>query len=290
MKNKGIALLQVLLITAIISILALYFSITAREQVKLAQLAIDRAEAVVAIRSAQSELFMTLLTELRETDLNSPSKTASRWNFYNQAFTVGNNVKVSIQDQSGLFSLRFPESKLLQDIFDQNGVDSTLAPVVTDSLLDWQDADKLTRLNGAEQADYVLGPRNSNISLKNEARLVRGMSSDIWHQFANIFTLYQRGPFNPMTAPKEILAGFIGQRLALEYINKRENSVTTPRQFSAMTGLDENITQIFYPGDVLNIQMVAQRGEVTLTKTMMVELKPYESGQSSPVDYLEVRW
>ncbi|MFT6990459.1 MAG: general secretion pathway protein K [Paraglaciecola sp.] len=290
LKNRGIALLQVLLITGIISILALYLSSTAREQVKLAQLATERAEAILAIKTAQSRLLMTILTQFREPNVNTADDISSQWNFYGVPFLLKNEVSASIQDQNGLISIGFPDPQLIKDILDQNGADSTLAPVITDSLLDWQDADRLTRINGAEQGSYELGPRNANISLQQEVSQIRGMSADMWQKFSAIFTLYRRGPFNPMAAPPEILSGFIGRDRAAEYLAQRKSAPITATSFSAMTGLQESMEQIFYPGRVMEITLRARRGEVILNKTMMLELDPYAVGNQSPVDVLEVIW
>jgi general secretion pathway protein K len=290
LKNKGIALIQVLLITGIISILALYFSATAREQVKLAQLATERAEAILAIKTAQSRLLMTLLTQLREPNVNTADDISSQWNFYGEPFELKNEVSANIQDQGGLMGIGFPDPKLIKDILEQNGADGTLGPVITDSLLDWQDADRLTRINGAEQGSYELGPRNASISLHQEVSQVRGMSAALWHKFGAIFTLYQRGPFNPMAAPPEILTGLIGRDRAAEYLAQRKSAPITAKSFSAMTGLQESMEQIFYPGNVMEITLRARRGEVILNKTMMLELDPYAVGNQSPVDVLEVIW
>ena len=290
-SNKGIALLQVLLISTIISILALYFSSTARDYVKLASLSNDRAEAYLAIKTAQSRLMLTLLTEIREAKIASTANNAllSHWNFYNQPFSMSDGVTASIQDQSGLISLHFPDPQLLRNTFEQNNLDPTFAPIVVDSLLDWQDADKLTRLNGAEESSYKTGPRNALVSIKSEIAWVNGMF-EVWPHFADIFTVYQRSPFNPMTAPPALLAGLIGQDRANEYLAQRKLSTLDVSQFSALTGIQETIEQILYPGDVLEIRLQAKRGQVNLSKTMMVEVKPYIPGNQSPIDYLEVRW
>jgi general secretion pathway protein K len=290
LKNKGIALIQVLLITGIISILALYFSATAREQVKLAQLATERAEAILAIKTAQSRLLMTLLTQLREPNVNTADDISAQWNFYGEPFELKNEVSANLQDQNGLMGIGFPNPKLFKDILEQNGANGTLAPVITDSLLDWQDADRLTRINGAEQGSYANGPRNGSISLQQEVSQIRGMSAAIWQKIGTIFTLYQRGPFNPMAASPQILRGLIGKDRAAEYLTRRQNTVITVELFSSMTGLQENMQQIFYPGNVMKITLKAKRGEVMLNKTMMLEVDPYAVGNQSPVDVLEVQW
>ena len=56
MKQQGIALIQILLLTAILSILALYLTKTAQEQVTMAQWSNDKAQALVELHSVESQL------------------------------------------------------------------------------------------------------------------------------------------------------------------------------------------------------------------------------------------
>jgi general secretion pathway protein K len=62
-QQKGMALFQVLLITAVISILALQFTQTAKNQIAIARLIDDRIKASPLLATAESELLFTLLTE-----------------------------------------------------------------------------------------------------------------------------------------------------------------------------------------------------------------------------------
>ena len=65
-KNEGIALIQVLLISTILTLLALQFSYTARQQVKTAQSLIEREEARLLAYSLKNKAIFTLLAfELR---------------------------------------------------------------------------------------------------------------------------------------------------------------------------------------------------------------------------------
>ena len=62
-RQRGIALIQVLLITGIIGLLMLQMGLTAREQVARAQALADRAELQLAAQSRESALLYSLLTE-----------------------------------------------------------------------------------------------------------------------------------------------------------------------------------------------------------------------------------
>jgi hypothetical protein len=160
---------------------------------------------------------------------------------------------------------------------------------LVDSLLDWQDADKLRRLNGAENSEYTVGPRNGSISLKHEIKLIQGMGAGAWVQLADSFTLYRRNPYNPMSSTPAILNAVLGKARAAEYISLRQDMSVDTERFKNISGLSENMQQIFYPGETMAITLKATQGEIELSKWMMLELQPYAKAYNSPVDYLEVR-
>jgi len=62
-NQQGIALIQVLLISAVLSVLALYLTSTAKDQVKVAQWSIDKAQALVNINSGEAQLLFSLLRQ-----------------------------------------------------------------------------------------------------------------------------------------------------------------------------------------------------------------------------------
>ena len=287
-RSRGIALIQVLLISAIISVLALYLSKSAREQIAMAQLSNDRAEALLMLHSAQAEVLVALLTHYREQDPNARELLPRRWNFYNQPFKWQEGVEVRIQDQSGLISVQFPEASLVKQMYRQLGYDTAQASGFIDRLLDWQDADRLTRLNGAESGEYETGPRDGGITLKSELTKIKGFG--LWQQLSPSFTLYRRGPFNPTTSTYEILAGLVGVDDANEVMAARKSGFLTPARFSQITGLSENDNTIFYPGKVLEVTLTSTKHGLTLKKSLMLHLEPYAQGRQAPVDFLEVHW
>ncbi|MFT5755301.1 MAG: general secretion pathway protein K [Alteromonadaceae bacterium] len=61
-KQHGIALIQILIIVAILSTVALYVSKSAKQQVQMAQWAVDRTQANVNLHSAQVDVLFEILT------------------------------------------------------------------------------------------------------------------------------------------------------------------------------------------------------------------------------------
>src|SRR5690606_25772887 len=91
MKPKlasGVALIQVLFITAILSLLALHFTLTGRQQVDIAATLQDKVIAELQLASWESKLLYALLTSAgtgSEPDQQVSDDLMKSWNFYGKA-------------------------------------------------------------------------------------------------------------------------------------------------------------------------------------------------------------
>ena len=63
---KGVALVQVLFIAAILSLMALYFTQTSRQQINIASDLQDKVHAELLLTTWQNELLYALLTQDRK--------------------------------------------------------------------------------------------------------------------------------------------------------------------------------------------------------------------------------
>ena len=125
MKQNGIALIQILIITAILSVMAMHFTTTARDQVQMAQWANDKSQAQIQLQSAQAQLLFEFLTNSKSSEVEvEPQIIASKWNFYNEEFTVLNGllnnqissqskVSVKMQDLAALINYIFLSTSVL---------------------------------------------------------------------------------------------------------------------------------------------------------------------------------
>lgn len=279
---KGIALIQVLLITSILSILALYLSATAKQQIKISGWANDKAQAIVNIHSAESELVFSLLTEHRKYESNN----RIRWNFFGSPFFMGSNVIVKMQDQSGLLHAHYPEPDRLKSLLLYHEVDINRANQVVDSLLDWQDVDSIARINGAETNDYLGRIRNGDISNIFEIYDVKYITPSIYELLKTNMTIHRRGSFNPTTAPKKILAAITNDQIAEQVINLREKSTLSDRVFEELTGLSESDTVMFYPSNIVSIDFHSTVGDSQVNKSIVLRIEMYAKERKSPVNIL----
>lgn len=112
---KGIALIQVLLMTAIFSILLLSAVANVRQNQHTTQNMLEAAQSQLALYSAANTLQMALLTQ----QWFGPESGEERykWNFHNSPFIwqssseneFQHNIAVKIQDVRGLLDLRYPD-------------------------------------------------------------------------------------------------------------------------------------------------------------------------------------
>lgn len=286
----GIALIQILLIIGVLSVLVLYFSQTSRQQVSLAQLATDRAQAQVNIHHAKNNLLMALLTtERHKVDGEQTSQNlAARWNFYHQTFSVDNNVSARLQDQAGLMSVHFIEPNLLVSILTNNQISMAAAANVVRNLLDWFDADTLTREFGSETAVSGIENRNGPISVLDELQFVPGVTDTVYLLLKKSLSTHFIDALNPLNAPESVLKGLVNASELQQIIALRNSGQLEQQQFVQLTGINESDTIRFFPSNIVDMTLVSQVGDVNLQKQWVLEVNPYAS-VSSPVNVIETK-
>ncbi len=96
------------------------------------------------------------------------------------------NFTVHIDNESGKIDINRADERMLKMILTSFDLEEKTVAIVTDSILDWRDADDLHRLNGAEDKYYQSLPnpysaKNGNFDSVEELLLVRGMTSEIFY-------------------------------------------------------------------------------------------------------------
>ncbi|ABV37628.1 Type II secretory pathway component PulK-like protein [Shewanella sediminis HAW-EB3] len=276
-KSKGMALFQVLLITMVISILALQFTQTAKNQIIIAATIVDRVQAQVNLKNTESELLFALFTEVRTGQTSDENQLAQHWNFHGKPFTTDENVKVSMQDQNGLISLyKGRPQKLLESMINYLGVENVSASVASNSLIDWQDGDDLIRANGAEASYYGAPgmPTNMPLQTYSETQNIRGFTPELVEALAPYVTIRPQTYFNPMTAPKEILAIVVGADKANQIISLRETSSLSNSMFQQLSGIRQDEGINFSPSGLLKISLKSNVNDVILEKSIEILVQP----------------
>lgn len=291
-KQKGVALIQVLLITAVLTILALYLTNTAREQVQVAQWAEDKATALVKLHSVESELIFTLLTKSKSPYINQDdllgSNIHSNWNFFGKAFYFDDYIKIKIQDNAGLINAHYPDKDRLVSLLNSYTNNLIESQTIFEQILDWQDLDQDVRAHGLEgNQNYIV--RNGNIPDLSDLYFLPSITLPILKILNENTTIHKQGYFNPTNSPEQLLSALTSSEVAKKVIEMRENRILTKQNFTELTGIQETDDIFFYPSNTLGIVINSKVGESELTKEFTIKLFPYAIGNNLPVNVLSNR-
>lgn len=305
-RSKGIALFQVLLITAVISILAVQFTQTARNQISVASTIVDRIEAQVILRTTESELLFNLLTENRERKPSAINRFTNSWNFHGEPFYIDidnqelrgssskDSISITIQDLNalvGLYQDGRPQlfSKLIRSVVsepDNDLMKQDLMPVLEESpsvlvnsLIDWQDRDSNIRINGAESGFYNQKGMPSNVAVQTyqEIQYVRGFNAELLRQLGPYVTIRPQSYFNPMQSPARVLSLMVSKERVAEIVRLRQLGELTTSKFSTLSGLSIDEGMSFSTSGILRIEVLIQVGEVSLKKQIELKVQPYDT-------------
>lgn len=178
-------------------------------------------------------------------------------------------VRFTLQDHAGRFPLVLPDAPRLDALIAAAGVDPAAAPALRDAYLDYVDADRLARLNGAEEREYTredrLPPPNRFLLALPELRRIRGwdvLDPAILERFESLSQPYVNGPINLNAAPDGVLAALVGGecsgRCSLIRSERRRSPFTHAPDFEARIGVE-------LPGDAFVDYRVAPSESFELT-------------------------
>jgi hypothetical protein len=260
-RQRGVALILVLMVTGVLSLLMLQIGLTVAEQTSRAQRLIERAESDLRLASTNSALLFALLTHPWGPDSSviSDDPYAVNWNFRGKTFTV-DGVEVSIQDLSGLNTLPQPGAGegLLAQMLGAIGVPRDRAALAARQLAATQSPPELIPVQ-----DFY------------ELRLVAGLTVEETAALRRSATLFPTRAFNPATAPVDALAArFSGSAMqGLETL--RERGALDDSAYSRLldNGGDEFVN--FYPGPGFVISTRVSSGVVTAAEELTLTIDPY---------------
>ena len=222
-SDKGLALLMVLWVLAVLSVIVLSFAYMARTEVL----------STISFRDGMEKKFLAEagiergIMELFYRNANKNQRTAIEGSeivrIDGRKFDgdLGDSTySFSITDESGKLNVNFltdANGIILNNLLVNLGISGEDASMIVDSILDWKDEDDLHRLHGAEDTYYQALPvpykaKNGKLDTLEELLLVRGMTPEIMFGsgsrpgLINFLTVYSKGPaINLNAAVKEVI-------------------------------------------------------------------------------------
>ena len=254
-KSRGVALILVLMITAVMAVIMLYMSGQGQNNARLGGIIKQHTKAKLKIESAQAELVFSFMT--------SPfSVVGPRGDFQGEPvvnyFTdnlLGRvnalpDFNVKVQDIGGLVSLVPFNEKEFTRLLSANGIEQSAILRILDRLDDWQDLDNLTRLEGAERGDYKAPylPRNMTIQSTKELLYILD-DEELYKKIEPNIALYGGSYINRQFMPKSLYSAFgvsksdtpdtpayPSGRFVIEINTDKEVSIT--KRFTLLRGQD----------------------------------------------------
>jgi general secretion pathway protein K len=224
-RQRGVALVVVLWVLALMAVLAAGFSRGTRTQARLAfhQVAAAQAQAL-----AEGGVERGVLELLRSEDQREWRADGTAYPFA----LAGGRVNIAIQDESGKVDLNTAADELLTNLFQVVGLDPDASAALTDAIGDWRDPDNERRLHGAEEADYraaglPYGPKNARFDSVDELREVLGVTPALFQRLRPYLTVYSEQRWiNPLVASREVLLAVPGWNADIvdAYLEQRESA------------------------------------------------------------------
>ena len=225
-RQKGVALVLVLWVVTLLSVIAGNFAFSMRGEAQIARNLLSAAQAQAQADGGIQRAWYELM---------KPPTEPNRWmgdGVVHEQKLDGGLLQISIQDESGKIDLNTASEALLVALFRSVGVGQEAAVALVDSVQDWRDADKLRRLNGAEEAEYLAAgkayaPSNAPFETVDELQRVLGMTPDLFRLVEPALTVYSKQPgINTAVAPRSALLAIPGvnPEMADQFLAQRQSA------------------------------------------------------------------
>jgi general secretion pathway protein K len=191
-RPRGIALIIVLIVIAILAVLAGNFAASMKVETILARNAsfdcefewLGRAgiEAARAVLAEGKDPYTALNQKWAGGmgDTNGPFAELDLHHF--PVGDTGRFIDIQIEDQDRYFNINMADQMILNQALSLIGVDAAEMPTIVDSILDWRDPDDNRNMSGAETSDYQNSPwlphiaKNGPFDDISELLLVKGIT------------------------------------------------------------------------------------------------------------------
>lgn len=275
-RQRGIALIQVLLIAGIIGLLMAQLGLTAKEQVARAKLLDDRATLQLGALSRESALLYTLLTEPWVNQPDSANPYAAAWNFTGQPFTV-DGITFTIQDESGRLRVPLYGATEFEEILGGLGVERGRARQLGAQLMELQGVSpRLHELGEASQEDAPAAGRGYPLQDMSELKLLPDMDEELYARLLPILTLYPTPGFNPLTAAPELLAAQLTESERQGLRDARSSGQLDEVMITKLTGLQADEMVNFSPGPALDVRIEFEHNGSRMERQATFIVRPYQ--------------
>jgi type II secretory pathway pseudopilin PulG len=284
-RQRGIAMVLVLMITGILSLLILQVSLTAREHVARAQLLSDRVDLALAGQSREAAMYFTLLTQTWIENPQAGNPYAAAWNFHGRPFVV-DGVTYQLQDVSGLLPLPLDSPRRFVALLTQIGVESGRAARLGDELMALQGISpglprpgprEAARTDAASPTAPTAADARFPLQSIRELRWLPDMDAELLARLEPLVTLYPTPGFNPLTAPRELLPLRLSPSETEGLLQLREAGAVSDTALWKLAGIAADDLTTLYPGPAIRVDTLIEHRDVAVRRQSTVILRPYSN-------------
>jgi len=256
-KQKGVALVLALMLSAMFILLATSIQKEAQSQVYQAQIFQHKVEAFLNVKSSRSMVLFSLLTEHPKSLEESKS-----WNFYGKEITLTDNATTRVQDLNGLLNLYgIAQRSVLGSILAQCNIEQSRSSYIANVVLNIHNNQSTLPIDRHQRLIHLLNQENE---LNN---------SSIQCVNANI-SRFSGGYFNPFTAHDEYLTAKLGKNAASDIISARESGFINSEVFSRFSSDDPDSYQKAVVGPYYRVYISSNVEGAVWNETFEVKLEP----------------
>lgn len=282
--NRGVALVQVLFITTILSLMALHFTLTSRQQVAIASILQDKVIAELQLLNWKNELLFTLLTQPATGSVGAEQATinriSERWNFYGEAFSPADNVQLRIQDIQGLLSLSTAgrQAELQQLLSYLQLPEADVQRIMAELALQQGLPSSVYRVESTSAG------RDMFLQSLSELQHLPGINDERYHSLAALTTNLQVARFNPLHAPANLLRALLLPDIANEVIRLRDAGELSVGRYAELTLIENFEMYSFVRGGRLLIELEVTHGSAVAKRRFICYIRP---GNQFPLIWLD---
>jgi len=215
-RERGMALIVVLWLIVLLSVMASGHARNTRTDTRLAARQVETAKARALAEAGINHVILAMLVDA---DAAIPAD--------GRRFTLRvreQDVTLAVRNATGLVNLNRADSALLDAALRACDIDAQERPPIVDSILDWRDADGLSRLHGFEDDDYRAAgvawtARDGAFRSVDELRYLPGIGPALYACLAPLVTVASHSAALDLEyAPPALLRALAGDEVPAEPI------------------------------------------------------------------------
>jgi general secretion pathway protein K len=196
-QARGIVLIMVLWVVAVLSVIVLEFCFAMRTEVNITKNYKEELQSYAMAEGGVQRAILELIyiQDPRVQQLRKPSKLEEtppekrEWVTDGRPYLLSYDqgvCEIRVMSEAGKVNINLISEQMIRKILENLGVDSETKEIIADSIMDWRDPDDFYRVNGAENDYYqsLKEPyfcKNGPLSSIEEMLLIRGITPDLFY-------------------------------------------------------------------------------------------------------------